>query len=107
MGWRGRSWVVVAIFASFVAPAAAQTQAFVAPSPGTRLYTSSDTWFEIHSVDGNTVRTVNARLAQATWLGGCGAIGAQTLVDRTAVNALWPLAPRKTASVSSRNEQRS
>jgi hypothetical protein len=91
----------------FASPAFAQSQPFAAPSPGTRLYTSGDAWYEIDSVDGNVVRTVNARLAPATWIGGCAALGSRTIIDQGAVDVLWPLATGKSVSVASRNEQRS
>jgi hypothetical protein len=96
-----------AVLVASTVSARAQSQGFVPPSPGTRFYTSADSWSEIDSVDGNVTRTVNARLAQTTWLGGCAAIGSRTVADPKAVDALWPLAPGKTASVSSRLEQRS
>lgn len=78
--------------------AGAQTQPFVPPTLGTKVFYSSGGYFEADSLNGTTVRVVNSRLAQTDLLAACYAAGRQEKYDPAALDKLWPLTPGKTVT---------
>lgn len=89
----------LAILAGLVAgaPAAhAQTQAFVAPAPGTVIVTNAGAAYEIDSVERTTVRTLTSLQAPTPWLAACRPVAGSVEFDSQEIDALWPLQPGKT-----------
>lgn len=76
--------------------AVAQTQEFRVAPLGTRVWLSERTFYEIDSVEGYVLRTVNsANLRPQPWYGLCFDPTATVTFDRAAPDRLWPLAAGK------------
>jgi len=74
---------------------AASAVAFSAPTPGVR-YLVQNGYFQIVSVDGMTVKTVNAANQTATWFAGM--LYSSHQIDKASVEAIWPLEVGKTVT---------
>jgi len=96
------SVLAAALEALSCARAHGQSQAFVAPTPGTLIYTNSTSYYEVDSVEGTTIRTVGNRLTYAPWLAGCRNLGGNVDFNAAGADALWPLTPGKTAASDTR-----
>lgn len=72
---------------------------FKAPPVGTRIYPDAGGYFEVISVDGATVQTVNAALQQTLWIGPFVVPGADPhSIDWRQLERIWPLAVGKSTS---------
>ena len=99
---RGNSRCLIALTVLVLAgtggPAVAQTQPFVAPTPGTIIVTDSPATYEIDSIEGTALRTVSGAASPQTWLAACRPVAGNVDFDAAEIDALWPLQPGKTAS---------
>jgi len=78
--------------------ALAQSQAFVAPAPGTVIVTDAAT-YEIDSLEGTAIRSVSGVSAPLVWMAACRPIAGTVEFDAPELDALWPLRPGKKAGV--------
>ncbi|HTY66960.1 MAG TPA: YajG family lipoprotein [Alphaproteobacteria bacterium] len=70
---------------------------FEAPSVGTRIYTDRGGQYEITSVEGTVVKTMNAASHSATWVGGFFSPGSESeMFNWRDVEGIWPLEVGKT-----------
>jgi hypothetical protein len=83
-------------------PDAAQNAvAFAPPALETRYLISSGGYYQVASVDGMTVTTVNASDRTYTWLAGL--VYAPDQFDKASVEAIWPLEIGKTVTFAERS----
>ena len=82
--------------------ALAQPQPFVAPTPGTRIFMSTGSSYEVDSVSGTTIRAISNRLTLVPWLAACRDLSSNVDFDAEGADALWPLQAGKAAKSETR-----
>jgi hypothetical protein len=83
-------------------PPSSQTSAsvFSAPSVGTRFATVNGGYFQVTSIDGMNITTVNAANRSASWVAGFLYVPNQA--DRAMIETIWPLAAGKSVTFDER-----
>jgi|SRR5579864_994680 len=81
--------------------AAKNAVAFAPPALETRYLISSGGYYQVASVEGMTVTTVNASNRTYTWLAGL--VYAPDQFDKASVEAIWPLEIGKTVTFAERS----